>query len=290
MACTYILYNPLSGAAKAKSRAQKLAEKAPAAKLIDVREITSYETFFSSVSAEDSIILCGGDGTVNHFANDVAKLALPCKIYYYAVGSGNDFARDLGHGYGDLPNYPINDYLCDLPEVEVGEMRRLFVNGIGYGIDGYCCEVGDIEREKRAAAHSEKPINYAAIAIRGLLGSFRPKNAVVTVDGVEHRFSRVWLAPTMHGHYYGGGMMPSPTQDRENRDAPISTMVFHKAGMLRALLLFPSLFKGEHVKHKDCVTILTGHEITVEYDSPCALQIDGETVKNVTRYTARAVY
>ena len=31
-----------------------------------------------------------------------------------------------------------------------------------------------------------------------------------------------------------------------------------------------------------------GKEITVEFDKPCALQIDGETVLDVTSYTARA--
>ncbi|HEY8421918.1 MAG TPA: hypothetical protein VIL05_09300 [Thermoclostridium sp.] len=34
------------------------------------------------------------------------------------------------------------------------------------------------------------------------------------------------------------------------------------------------------------VDIFTGHEITVEFDRPAALQIDGETVSKVTSYTA----
>ncbi len=34
--------------------------------------------------------------------------------------------------------------------------------------------------------------------------------------------------------------------------------------------------------------IRTGHEITVEFDRPTALQIDGETITNVTTYTVKA--
>ena len=67
-----------------------------------------------------------------------------------------------------------------------------FLNGIGYGIDGYCCQVGDEQREK-----STKPVNYTAIAIKGLLFHYKPTNAVVTVDGETHNYRKVWLAPTM---------------------------------------------------------------------------------------------
>jgi hypothetical protein len=34
--------------------------------------------------------------------------------------------------------------------------------------------------------------------------------------------------------------------------------------------------------------VIEGKEITVEFDKPCALQIDGETILGVTSYTARA--
>ena len=50
-------------------------------------------------------------------------------------------------------------------------------------------------------------------------------------------------------------------------------------------MIFPSLFKGEHVKKVKHVKIISGKKITVRFDKPCALQIDGETVLNVTEYT-----
>ena len=68
-----------------------------------------------------------------------------------------------------------------------------FINGIGYGIDGYCCEVGDKMREEAV-----KDINYTSIAIKGLLFHYHPTNATVTVDGRKHTYKKVWLAPTMN--------------------------------------------------------------------------------------------
>ena len=81
-------------------------------------------------------------------------------------------------------------------------------------------------------------------------------------------------------------MIPTPEQDRSSDK--LSLMLFHGAGRLRALSVFPSIFKGKHVKHKNMVAVHTGHEITVEFDRPTPLQIDGETILDVTKYTARA--
>ena len=81
-------------------------------------------------------------------------------------------------------------------------------------------------------------------------------------------------------------MMPTPDQRRNSGE--LSVMIFHNSGKLKTLMLFPSIFSGKHVKHKNQVEILTGKEITVEFDRPAALQIDGETVLGISSYTARA--
>lgn len=118
----------------------------------------------------------------------------------------------------------------------------------------------------------------------GLLFHYKPTNAVVTVDGQKHTYKKVWLAPTMNGRYYGGGMMPTPAQNRKNTDGTVSAMVMYGAGKLKTLAVFPSIFKGEHVRHEEMVDVLTGHTIRVEFDRPTPLQIDGETIPNVTSY------
>ena len=50
----------------------------------------------------------------------------------------------------------------------------------------------------------------------------------------------------------------------------------------------PSIFKGEHIQHTHVVEVLTGQDITVEFDRPAPLQIDGETIPDVTSYRAVA--
>lgn len=278
----YILYNPHAGNGKGEANARALESIVTDAELVlcDMTAITSYSDFFSNMAEGESIIICGGDGTLNRFINDVAGLTLPSPIYYYPSGSGNDFANDLGMTNTDRP-FPIDEYLKDLPTVYVNGMERKFINGIGYGVDGYCCQVGD---ELRAT--SDKPVNYTSIAIKGLLFGYKRCDATVTVDGVTKRIKGPWIAPTMHGRFYGGGMMPAPEQSRLDPDGMLSFMTLHTAGKLRTLMIFPSIFKGEHVKNEKYVEIIKGKDITVKFDRPTALQIDGETVLDVTEYRA----
>ena len=122
---------------------------------------------------------------------------------------------------------------------------------------------------------------------QGLLFHFKPASATVTVDGVSHRYRHVWLAPTMNGRY-DGGMEVAPAQNRLNQNGTVSVVVLHCPSKLKTLMVFPSIFKGEHVKHTEMVEVISGKEITVAFDRPTALQIDGETVTGVTEYGVMA--
>lgn len=275
-----ILFNPHASNGRGRENAERIRDvlSDSAFELFDMTKIESYADFFDGLSADERIVICGGDGTLNRFINDTADIKISNKIYYFAAGSGNDFLRDVANGHeNELTE--LESYIRNLPTVTIDGKTSYFLNGIGYGIDGYCCEVGDKLRQK-----STKPINYTAIAIKGLLFHFKPTNAVITVDGKKYTYKKVWIAPTMNGRYYGGGMMPTPAQNRLAEDGTVSTMVFHGTGKLRTLMIFPSIFNGTHIKHTGAVEILRGHDVTVEFDRPTPLQIDGETVLGVTSY------
>ena len=44
---------------------------------------------------------------------------------------------------------------------------------------------------------------------------------------------------------------------------------------------------AEELVIPDCVTVIEGKDITVKFDRPTPLQVDGETVLGVTEYTAK---
>ena len=275
----YCIYNPNADNNRGEENAYDIAVLYPYGKIefADIRKITDYNKFFESKDKTDTVIICGGDGTLNRFVNDIKDTKINCELLYCATGSGNDFLRDL-----EKTSEPVmlKKYITDLPTVTVNGEKRSFINGVGYGIDGYCCEEGERIRKK----HPSKKINYTSIAIKGLLFHYKPKNAKVTVDGKEYFFRKVWICPTMVGRYYGGGMMPTPMQKREDRKNKASVLVFFGSGKLKTLMIFPSLFNGTHTKHTKNCTVLEGKHIKVEFDKPTPLQIDGEVIENVTSY------
>ena len=181
----YILYNTLSGNKQGLESARLLLGKiVPAdATLIDVFSITNYVDFWKDIDVEnDTVILSGGDGTLNRFINENKGLTLPKNLFYYPSGSGNDFKNDVADDKTTLIS--LHQYINDLPTVTINGKTSHFINGIGFGIDGYCCEQGDKQRE-----NSNKPVNYTAIAIIGILFHFKSANAKVTVDGVTKEMS-----------------------------------------------------------------------------------------------------
>lgn len=281
MAKGYVIYNPLAGNGNSEGDA-KLLQMLLDEELeyYDMTRITNYSAFISGMEKDDYLVIVGGDGTLNRFANDTAAIQIRQEILYFPTGTGNDFAKDLGKAAPGNP-FPVTQCLKHLPSVEVKGKHYRFINGVGFGIDGYCSQVGD-ERKKIPG----KKANYTGIAVKGLLFHFAPRNAKVTVDDKEYTYKKVWIAPTMHGRYYGGGMIPAPGQDRASDK--LSVMLFHGAGRLHTLCVFPGIFKGAHIKHKNMVALHTGSEITVEFDRPTPLQIDGETILDVTSYTARS--
>lgn len=275
----YILFNPKSKNGKAKEIIENIRNSYQSEyKAYNILEIDNYSELFKDITCDDEITIIGGDGTLNHFVNDIKGLEVPCKIYYHGAGTGNDFLKDIGHNSND-GKLDVTKYLSNLPTATINGNEYLFINGIGFGIDGYCCEEGD-----RLQAKSNKPVNYTSIAIKGLLFHYKAPNAKIIVDGVEKHYKKVWIAASMKGKYYGGGMMVAPDQDRLSKDNEVSLVVLHGSGKIKTLIVFPSIFKGKHVTHKEMVDVITGHHISVEFDRPTSLQVDGETILGVTKY------
>ncbi len=225
----------------------------------------------------DKVLLAGGDGTLNHFINVFDPSSFPVDIYLLPMGTGNDFLNDRKEVVDEDGLVKLNDCLKGLPTIEVKGKTYRFINGIGFGIDGDCCVVA--EQMKKAG---EKKIDYSKITISLLLKSFKPRNATVTIDGEKFEFKKVYLASSMFGKYYGGGMRVAPDQVRNG--GLLSFVTIYGKGKIGTLMMFPKIFSGTHVKYKKNVFIKTGKEIVVTFDKPCGLQIDGEVVEDVTTY------
>lgn len=278
----YVMYNPLAGNRTCEESSKGVGGIFGDNKLqyVDLLSVENIEEYIRQLKPEDQIVICGGDGTLNYLINHIDTAKLEQDVLYYPAGSGNDFYHDIDEERMNGA-YRINHYLQCLPTVEVKGMKKTFLNGIGFGLDGYCCEEGDKERIR----HPGRKVNYTKVALKGVTYGYTPVKAKVTVDGKTKEFCNVWMVATMNGRFYGGGMKCAPNQDRLNEKGQVSVIVVRSRSRLKLLACFPTIFKGKHVKIKSVTTELFGSDVTVEFDSPCALQIDGETVTDVHKYS-----
>lgn len=277
----HILFNPKSNCGKKfDATMEKLRNNYATYECVDadITQIDDLKAYFDSLDAGDEVVLVGGDGTISTLCNKLRGYQIKNNIYLFKAGSGNDFLRDVECDE-QTQAVQINKYIENLPVVTVKGREYLFVNNVGFGIDGKVCTAAEDLRAK-----GKEEINYTTLAIKLLLTSYKSNGAVVTVDDKSRSFKKVWLAPIMNGRFYGGGMMPCPQQDRNGDE--LSCCVVHSTNALQTLMLFPSLFKGEHVKNEKKVEVMSGKEIKVEFDRPQDVQIDGEVIRDVTEISA----
>ncbi len=279
----YILYNPKSNSEHNDLNIIPGKEELErrGARQISLLDIDSdARAFYETLTDADKLYICGGDGTLHYFANNTRGMKFPCPVYVIRSGTGNDFLNDIGQTGADGLN-DVREHIENLPEVEIDGEKRLFINGVGMGIDGAVCD--GVEQYKKRTG---KKANYTSIALKLLAYKYKRPSATVIVDGVEHHYKDVWMASAMHGRFFGGGMMIAPTQDR--RTGKLSVMVMHGGSRPRILTIFPTVFKGTHVKHKEFIDVFECDEVTVKFDIPIAFQADGETKSDMITYTARS--
>lgn len=273
----YVLFNPLSHTCLDKETLTKEIKSKDESKELTLLDATSIDikSFLDSLKEGDDIVVSGGDGTLNHLINAYDFKDFKYNIYLHKAGNGNDFLRDVNDLKGDF--ILLNPYLVKLPTVKVAGKEFKFINGIGFGIDGMVCVVAD-----KMKAEGVKDINYTSLSIKLVLTSFKKVNATIVVDDKEFKYKSVWLASSMNGRYYCGGMEVAPIQDRLSDE--VTVCVWHDLLKLPALMLFPKIFKGEHIKNKKKVLILKGKHVKIKFDRPTGLQIDGESFDNITEY------
>ena len=102
-----ILFNPQSGNKSAKNNVYQLddilannAEANNELSYVEMSQVFDYKKFMHDVRDDERVVLCGGDGTINRFINEVEESDLRKPVFYFPLGSGNDFNRDI-HGAAD---------------------------------------------------------------------------------------------------------------------------------------------------------------------------------------------
>lgn len=278
----YLLYNPLANNGKgdeAKKKALKdIGGQFPGMDDVDYSDVI-FEDVIKLLQPGDNVVVLGGDGTLNFLINDIKNTGATNDISYYLYPAGleNDFVKDIQDKGINTKLVPLNKYIFDVPKVKFNNKEMLFLNSVGFGVDGQTYDEAETLKSRG------KKINLNSIT-SSLLKKYEKTSATVTVDGEKKEYKDVYIAATMNGRFYTDGMKAAPEQNRLSHE--LSLVVIHDQIKGHGMKAISSIFKGMHTKFPEACEILKGEKITVTFDSPRAMSIDGELFENITSYEA----
>lgn len=274
------IINPIAGGGKAKEVEQVIEE-------VMVKGKDSFEIVFTrqpkeaiSITASreyDVVVAVGGDGTVNEVATGLIEKDKRI-LGIIPSGTGNDLSRSL-----NIPQDPREALEIILQgntrEVRPGESNgHIFLNISSVGFDVAVLTNIDIFRKRVKSKFS-----YVLALIYTLM-KFKKRKVTLDIDGKQFHRNLLLLA-VGNGKYYGGGMMVLPNADFY--DDYLHICLVKDISNLKALTIFPIIFKGNHLKYSNYVETYKAKEIKVTNDSPELLNVDGEVVEEGNEITFR---
>jgi len=234
----------------------------------------------TSDGEEHTLIVLGGDGTINEVLNGIAYFN-KITLGYIPTGSSNDFAR--AHHLPSDPPEALNYILAekafkalDIGLLQYQDKNRHFMVSTGIGFDAAVCHQAAISKMKVLLNRLKLgKLTYVGIALNRLIFS-QPCRMTVTLDGeTPVKFNRAYFATAMNHCYEGGGFKFCP--DARPDDQLLDVIVVNNASKLKLLLLLPFAFGGLHTRSK-CVHIYTCRKVMIGTERALPVHSDGEPV------------
>ena len=244
-----------------------------------VRELTSD-------LAIHTIVVLGGDGTINEAVNGITQLD-KVTLGYNPIGSGNDFARGLrlpSDAEQALDNILMPSHYSYI-NIGVltydGKKRRRFAVSSGIGFDAGVCHEASVSRLKLLLNRLRLgKLTYVGIALRQILTLTPAKTTILLDDSRKLTFDRTYFAAAMNLMYEGGGFRFCP--DAAFGDGKLDLIVIARLSKLKILTLLPTAYKGWHTRFNG-VHIYRCQKIDITGDITLPVHTDGEPVTRCSR-------
>ncbi len=235
-----------------------ITEKAKEASKISEENLVKYNT----------IVAVGGDGTVNEVAKGMINKGLGT-LGIIPGGTGNDMAKSLG-----IPMDPAESLEIILKGkrkmIDIGKANSYdFLNIASVGFDAEVVR-NNVKIKKKIKGE----ISYAFSVIYTLL-NFKSKKTKIEIDG-QVLNEKILLLAVGNGKYYGGGMKILPMAKID--DGYLHICLISNISKLLLLFLFPTIFRGNHIKYKKYVKTYTAKTVKIIGEGELPLNIDGDII------------
>lgn len=266
------IVNPIAGKNKSTDVSSLIRKKMKEVNVKYKIEVTKSHRHAVSITKAglkegyEVMVAVGGDGTINEVAEGILSTRSGV-LGIIPMGTGNDLAKSLGLSMN--PNDAIDTILNEkIQKIDIGRVdNKTFLN------------VGSIGFDTEVAKNSEKikrifkgRLSYM-FGVLATLFTYKSKTISIELDNDSFE-QEILLVAVGNGKYYGGGMKICPTA--ELKDNYFDICVIKKISKLKLLFIFPSVFKGEHLKFSKYVKMYKSSMVKIETNDNLYLNIDGE--------------
>ncbi len=288
----YFFVNPAS-------RAGKGSVKWEAAKAILDKRNISYEVHFleenisprpvmeqifaKEGSSPVSVVLIGGDGTVNQCVNGIPDFNR-VELSVLPTGSGNDFCRNKAIPRSleqQLDNIISrkNTLMVDRGAVTYHKtnnetVTHSFLVSTGLGYDAAICYMAERSSLKRVLNKIKLgKLVYVLIGIKEIFGATLT-DMDITLDGKTTHYDNVFFLAAMNQPFEGGGVAMTP--NASDCDGELDFIMVHSLSKLQALFTIPLLYVKKHVGRPG-VVLMKGKEMKAVSTGARIVHRDGES-------------
>lgn len=244
------------------------------------RHATKIAADITSDCMEHTLVVLGGDGTVNEVVNGICCLE-HTTLGYIPTGSGNDFARGLRlptdiHTSIRTVLHSTHREKLDIGVLGYRDKKHRFAVSSGMGYDASICDVVAISKLKIFLNKlGLGKLAYVGVSLDRLYHCRPAKMTVTLDDGRVLKFNRTYFAASMNLPYEGGGCKFCPAASPT--DKLLDLIVIADVPKYRALAILPAVFSGSHT-HMKGVHIIKCKEADIVSEVPLPLHTDGEPI------------
>ncbi|MGB3463901.1 MAG: diacylglycerol kinase family protein [Cyclobacteriaceae bacterium] len=262
-----VVYNPTSGSGRGNKQAATFRNFLERQQL----SFSFIETSFSgdlttALQSEqmDSLVIIGGDGTINEVINAMPDASVPIGII--PAGTGNDFVKTIDTGKSEKERFDTAIY-GEPVNIDAGICNgRKFLNGVGIGFDG---QIVAAMMNKKKLLSGQAAYYYEVLRI---LSTYREKPFEFSMDGKNHRENLILLT-IANGTTFGGGFKLTPYADIA--DGKLDICEIGKISPISRYLNVLKLQNGTHDRLK-AVRMHQVESIEIKENPVLNAHIDGE--------------
>lgn len=222
----------------------------------------------AEIEGQERIVVVAGDGTLNEVVNGIN--GTDTAIGVIPGGSGNDFIRTI-NPHTDIDEIIYDNIFGDIIEADIASCNdRKYINIASVGLDA---EIADGTSAMKKYFSGSKA--YLASVIKTLF-TYKGQKMHINIDGTEIE-KEVLLSAIANGKYYGGGIMPAP--DADIQDKLLDICIVNRFPLLKEFILLPKYMKGKHKSLKG-VSFKRGRRIEITSPEQMTVNFDGEIFRN----------